>query len=491
MRILRRTRPATAIGLLLACALLAALPAAASATGTPEVRGEWALKVESAKGTLEGTALITAEANGSGQFAASSVTWESQSGWAGTFIGTLEGSTASVETTSKEFGPVPAAMFESKKAMKVEEGVGTLALSGTGELTLGTEKNIPALETLTRIKSGKQMEKEQEEKEARANVRGEWSITLEGGGSTLKGIAIITEEASAGNLFASKSALFESAFGGTFSGKLKGAEAEVTITTDEVPGTLPPGAFTGTSIAVSSGSDPTSMTGTGMFKLGPDEFPSKLTATRIKTYQEVLAREKAEQEAKEKAEQEAKEKAEQEAKAKAEQEAKEKAEKEAKAKAEQEAKAKAEQEAKAKAEREAREKQEKEIVKVLALVSVEPTARTSTVSGASLLLALDSPNDYAVQGHLTLSFTEVGKSTGKHKAAKKKTVSLGSASFSLSSHGSDSVKVKLSQSARTELARHKTLHAILTVTTQSSGQPTTTKTFDVTLHAAKAAHAKH
>jgi hypothetical protein len=477
-RVPRWTRLIATIGLLSACAL-AALPSAASAS-FPDVRGEWTLVLSYAGGTINGTALVTKEADGSGKFAAQSVVLNGSV--PGGFTGTLEGATATVETSSQQNGPIPAGKFNSS-TMTVESTATSLALSGSGIAEIGSEKFSGTL-VATRVKTQKQLEeqqerekKEQEERAARANVRGEWAITLEGGGKTLKGIALVAEEADSKNAFASKEAVFEEGvLPGTFGGTLEGEEAEVTITTSEVPGVVPPGAFTGKKIAVSSKTDPTSMTGTGTFQFGGPSGPSfgaTLTATRIKSYSQL------------------------EEEAAKEREAKEQQEREAKAKAEQEAKAKAEQEAKAKAEQEAKAKKEKEtltggpeIIKELALVSAEPGSKTSTVVGGSLSLALKNPNTYAVQGHLALSFVEAGKSSSKHKATKK-TVSLGSASFSLNGHGSGSEKVKLSQSARTELARHKALHVTLTVTTQASGQPTMTKTFELTLRAAKPAHRKH
>src|ERR1700684_656716 len=204
-RVPRWMRLTVAVSLLLACILLAGIPAAASAS-TPEMRGEWALTMESSEGTLHGIAHFTQEANPKGEFAAQSMAFETFI--EGTFTGTLEGATATVETTSKEFGPVPAGKFKSK-TMKVEEGAGTLALSGEGELKLGT-KELTAKFTATRIKSGKQIEeqeareaREREEAEERAAVRGEWTLTLESGPTVLKGTALTTEAANTKSEFAS------------------------------------------------------------------------------------------------------------------------------------------------------------------------------------------------------------------------------------------------------------------------------------------------
>jgi hypothetical protein len=478
---MRLTAP---VGLLLACLLLAGLPTAASAS-TAEVRGEWALTLESPEGTIHAIALITEEANAKGEFAAHSMAFESVI--AGTFVGTLEGATATVETTSQEFGPVPAGKFRSE-TMKVEEGVGTLALSGEGELKLGAKEHLPAKLTATRIKSGQQIEeqeelekKEHEESEARANIRGEWAVTIEGGGQTLKGTALITENASAQNIFASKSALFEGFIGGTFGGKLKYGEAEITITTDEIPGTIPPGSFTSNTIAVSSKSNPASMSGAGISKFGQAEFPSMLTATKVKTYSEVLKREKAEQEAKEKQEKEAQEAV----------------EKVAREKQEQEQKAKELKESQERAAREAAEKaaaiQKAQITPITpvnpALMSALLSGKTLTVSSSGAIsLDLTNPNSSSVHGHLKVTLAKAGKASSIKSTTAGGKSTLGEVSFSISGKGTEVVKLKLSRSWRTQLAHSKTLHVLVTLTTQATGQPGLSKVYSLTLRAPSSAH---
>lgn len=479
----RWTRLTTPVGFLLVCVLLAALPATASASA-PEMKGEWELLITSPSGPARGTALITQEANAKGEFSASSVLFSGVVH--GTFSGTLEGSKASVTITAEAASPYPASSFVSTE-MTVDSTVLSLSMTGPGTFTFGTTPTTATLKA-TRLRTYKQIEeqeeqeeKEREEHEARARVRGEWAISLQEGPQTAKGTALITEEANSKNEFASSGALFEGAIPGTFSGTLEGNEASVAVTT-QAAGPYPAGTFTATKIVVAFTSSSMSMTGSGTIKVEGNSIPATLTATRIMTHQQVVERESAERAAKEKQEKEA-------------QEAKEKVESEAKEKAAREAKAA--QEAKEKQEKEAQKVpllgSGKSIVSIAPLVSAEVSTKSSTASsGGSIVLALENPNAYAVQGRLSLTFTKVGKSSAaKHKASKKQTVSAGSASFSLSSQGSSSLTIKLSSSVRTELARHKTLHVVLTVATQASGQTTTTKTFDITLHAAKPAHGKH
>jgi hypothetical protein len=470
-RVPRWTRSIAAVGLLFACVLLAGMPAAASAA-EPDVRGEWALTVTSSAGTLHGKALITQEANVKGEFAAHETTWEGAV--AGTFTGTLEGAKATVKTTSEAFPPIlPPGEFKSK-AMTVEAGASSLSLSGEGTLTLGAAE-MPATETLVRVKTLNQIEhekREQEEAEARDNVRGEWTVTLESAFATLKGKARITQAANAKNEFASSSALFEGVLHGSFSGTLEGSKATVTVTTEGY-GEIPPGTFTSSNIAVTSASNPTSMSGPGTFKAGASEFPATLTATRVLTYQQLVVQEKTEQEAREKQEKEA-------------QEAAEKA-----------AREKQEKELKERQEREAREAAGKVVPKGTPttplptpspLVSVLLSSKTLTLShGGTLSLNLANPNGLPVRGHVKL--TLAGKTSGvKHKSSGSST--LGEASFSISGKGNAIVKVKLSASGRAQLARLKALRVVLTLTTQASGQPNAIKSYKLTLHATKPAR-KH
>jgi hypothetical protein len=483
--------------------LLAAIPASASAA--IEMRGEWELSISSPSIAGRGKVIVDKEPNTKGEFVSSSGLFEGVA--PGTWWGTIDpGETeATVRVLTQASGPNPEVEFNSS-TMKIETGGARLKISGEGKAT-SPGYDAEADLVITKLKTYQQVEeqearekREKEEQDAREEVRGEWALTLESTHGTLKGTATISAEASSKNEFASSSALFESIDPGSFSGKLEGDKATVTIVTQAYDG-APEGRFTSVAITLPSATDPSSMSGMGTFTVGTEEFKeTTLTATRVKTHQKIVEEEEAaKRKLKEKEEQEAKEKAEQEAKLKAEQEAKEKIEQEAKAKAEQEAKEKAAQEAAAKAAQEAKEKQEREVQKqgntgppaVAALVSVDPSATTLSVgSSGTAALALENPNGYAVEGHVTLTFSKSGSSSGKHKASKKQTVSVGTASFAVSSHGSTSIVLHLSAVGREELSHHKTLSVLASLVTQASGQPSTTKTYSFTLRLAKPAHHK-
>jgi hypothetical protein len=472
VRAMRRRRLTAVTGFLLACLLLAGLPAGASAAA-PEMRGEWEVVMKSGAQTLAGIATIAAEANAQGEFSGS-VLYGGVDG--GSISGTLEGAKATVEVTSDPFGPYAEGIFNSSTIAVVESGE-SVSMSGEGILVSGGKEMQTTL-VVTRLRSQKQIEeqqarekKEQEERAARARVRGEWSLTLEAGPEIFKGTALISAEANTKNEFSSVSALFESAIPSTFSGTLEGSEATVTIVT-QAAGPYPEGKFTGTKLALASSASSMSITGTGTLSLGASSAPATLTATRTKTYQEVIAREKQEREAKE-----ASEKAEKEAL-------------EAKAKAEREATEKTAREAKEKQERESREAAEKAVqVKIVppptpaALVSVGLIGKSFTASASGQVpLQIENPNGYAISGRVTLSVT--ASKGAKSKGAK--ITSLGTASFGLSSGAKQVVKLKLSRKGRSELARRKTLRVLATITTEASGQTNSTKTFSLTLSAGSA-----
>jgi hypothetical protein len=504
----RRMRLTAPTGLLLACLLLAGLPAVASAS-TPEMRGEWELVITGPEGTIKGHALIVNEADAQEKFASQSALFEGVI--KGTFSGTLEGSKASVEVTSEayssSYGSAAASTFISS-AMTVGTSKGLPSLSGSGELTSGSNKATATL-TATRLRTYKEIEEqeareklEREEKEARENIRGEWQLVVSSAAGTTKGIAIITNEASATNEFTSAGALFEGVLPGSFSGILEHGKATVTIVVPAA-GPAPELKFTSTEITTASSASSFSMNGPGTATVGGTPVPdAALVATRIKTYKEVVEQEakvKAELEAKVKAELEAQAKAEFEAKAKAEFEAKAKAEFEAKAKAELEAKARAALEAKAKAELEAKAKAELEAKKKAALsktalASIRLVGKTFTVSAAGLLsLQVTNTNPYAISGRITLVVAPLpkgGKAARAHGSASKKAQPLGTVSFGISPDGKQLVKLELSKGGRTELERHKTLSVLATVLTKASGQTSTTKTLTLTLHAGKTAPGK-
>ncbi len=224
-------------------------------------------------------------------------------------------------------------------------------------------------------------------------------------------------------------------------------------------------------------------------------------------------REKAEQEVKLKAAQEATERSAKEAQEKAEREAKEKAEKEAaekaatqgREKAEGEAREKVEKEAKEHAAREAKQKAEKEAKERLRSATGQPAVLVGksfavAVSG-QLSLELTNANGYTVSGALTLSPATATKSgggvggtsggapsKGKSTTGKAKPVVLAEASYTIVSHGSRTVQLKLAKSALTELEHHKTLQLVATVTTRAGGKPSSTKTYHITLKLAATKH---
>jgi hypothetical protein len=460
------------LGLVLACLLLAGFASTASATPY-DIRGEWAFELTAPKQpTLSGAALLD-KLEPSGEFSGSGLL----AGFIKTTVsGTISGSEASVTMVAEAPGE-DVTFIASKVTLDTVKNTFT----GTGAYFNAKHEEVETGEVkAVQIKSYQQIEKEQQEKEARANIRGEWALTLEAGPEKLQGTAIVTEEASAKNEFASKSALFESVMGGTFTGTLKGSEASVNITTEGyAPMSIPPGNFTSETIAVSSSADPTSMSGEGTFTIGALKTTGKLTATRIKTYQQVLEREASERELKERQEQEA-------------QEAKEKLEKELKEKAEQAAKEQRE--------REGRESVEKAKVAIGPIIpplvippSLEPVLLASkalTVSqSGGLSLQLTNPNSGAAHGHLKLTMAKAAKAS-KTKQPAFKGGTLGEASFSLAGGAKAVVKVKLSHSGRTELGHLKTMHVLVAITTELSGQPATVKTYSLTLRAPTPAHKK-
>jgi hypothetical protein len=462
--------------------LLAALPSGAAAAN-PEMRGEWQLVLQSPGGNATGTAFISVEANPKGEFATSNVVFLGIVH--GTFSGTLNGSETSVTVTTEAAGPAPEGKFTST-AMKIEtNGGGQPVITGSGTLTAGGTP-MPATVTATRVKTYAEVQEreakeklEREEQEARENVRGEWSLTLESLQNS-KGTALITKSANANNEFASSSALFEGVVPSSFSGTLpvgKGSNATVKVTT-QAYGPAPAGEFTSSTMTVESSGASLSMHGTGTLTLPGTSLPATLTATRIKTYAQVLQQQEKEALEKEALEREARE-------------AKEKLEREAREKTEGEAREKAEREAREKAEREAAQSHIGSTPPIVSggstttpspPVSVQLAAKAFT-AGSALSLRLTNPNAFAVQGHVTLSLA-----SGKAAASKKKPTSLGTASFSISPHGTALVKIALSRSGRAELARRHTLHAIASIATTASGQPSASTSYKITLHAPAAHH---
>lgn len=476
----RGGRTVVALAFALGCMLivLAGFASVASASN-PEMRGEWEIVLKAGSQTNSGTTIIRQEAGPKGEFASEPV--QLLAGSPGTFTGTLEGSTAKVKITTTASSTIAASEFESE-TMTVTSGAGTLEISGEGMFSVPAfSVKMTGTVVAKRIKTYTEVEerearelREKEEKEAREAVRGEWALTLNYG-QTVKGTAIITE-VNAKNEFSSSSALFESVAPGRLSGTLEGKEASVKVTT-EAAGPYPATTFTGTKITVTRTSNSVSMTGTGLLTVAGNSIPATATATRTKTYQEVLAREQAEAEARAKQEQEAEE-------AQEAQEAQEKAEREAKEKSERELR-----------ERIAREEVEKANKIPLTCACAPPftppapmpivvATKALTVPGSGALsLKLTNPNGSSATGQLKVTAT-IKVASAKHGGhAKSKTITLGEASFSLAGDGTETVKIILSKSVRSELTHLKTMHALIALTTETGGKQAAAATYKLTLSA--------
>ncbi|MGH2852904.1 MAG: hypothetical protein ACRDLF_01770 [Solirubrobacteraceae bacterium] len=341
--------------------------------------------------------------------------------------------------------------------------------------------------------------------------RGEWSYVVTcsceflTGGHSAPGTVIISSMSLASGDFSGKGN-FANVAPATISGKVTESELSMVL---ELP--YPGGGtatFTGEGSVEANGSE---MSASGSWTSPGISGTGTYKAKRIRTYteieeEELKKKEKVEREAKERAEREAKEaqeaKEKQEAKealeakqakealeakqakeksekeAKAAQEAKEKTEKE---KAEGEANARAAQAAKEAKEREEREKSSQ------AGQPAGLTGKTATVGGSGLLsLGLSNPNDYSISGEVTLTMASAGKAS--RGSAKGKAAILASASYTVPSHGTAAVKLKLSKSGLAVLRRHKALHVVVKVTTSASGQATTVKTYDITLKVSSHKH---
>ncbi len=464
---------ALSLAVALACLLLAAFASAASAS-TYDIRGEWSVELTSAHEPALSGKLTFNKLEPNGEF--------SGGGLLGGFISAqASGTVAENETSFTIVGNAPGgAVTFMSSSLPIDTSKNTFAGEGAyyKEGKLVEPGNIKA----TRLKSYKEIEeqearekKEREEHEARSNIRGEWSLTLEAGPEKLKGVALITGQANATNEFASKSALFEGALGGTFSGKLKGNEANVTVTTEGSQTLmLPPGTFTSETIAVSTAANPTTMSGTGKFTIGEIETTGTLTATKIRTYRQIEEQEAHEREVKEKQEEEA-------------QIAKEKAARELKEKEELETKQRREREA-----REAVEKANKiappsSVPLVTAptpMPVVVATKSSSVTSGGTVSLTLTNPNGAAATGQLKITATVKVGGANRRSHAKSKTITLGGVSFSLTGKGTQTVKISLSHSARGELAHLKRMHVLVVLTTETGGKQAGAATYKLTLSTA-------
>ncbi|MGC2372474.1 MAG: hypothetical protein WA484_01245 [Solirubrobacteraceae bacterium] len=476
-RAMRRMRLTATLGVLLACVLLAGFASTASAS-TYDMRGEWTFAFTITGMSPTPASVTIEEMKPSGEFSGK-IVLHGFIDFSGTITGALSGTEVSVATNV----PTPGGTLTFHTTTAALESA-TNTVSGSGIYYDEGSEIGPGTMTGTRTASYQEIlereareKREHEEALARENIRGEWALTLKYGPETTHGTALITEEANLKNEFASASALFEGIVPGTFSGTLEGEKATVTVTT-EAYGPIPASKFTSNAMTITSGSESLSMSGAGIFAVPAAklEAPGELTAIRTHTYAEVKQRE-----AKEKQEREAEE-----------------AKKAKEAREAEEARAKQAREAQEKLEKEATLKQTVTSItpgggNVVTLLAAEPTAKAFTAGGSgSLSLGLTNPNAFAVQGHLTLV---AGGAGGAHKASaakgkKKATVSFGTASFTISAHGSETVKIKLSRTARGDLTRHKALRVTLTLTTSATGMSSISKTYSLTLHASAPHHGK-
>jgi len=465
---MRSMRLTASLGLLLACMLLAAFASTASATSY-DMRGAWSMEFTSnGEAPLSETGIINQMNNGTGAF---SGTLHATIGVTSSIEGTLSGTTVSLKSVTPT--PIGVITFITNS---VTLNTTTNKLSGMGTYYVNGNVLEPGEVTGTRLKTYMEVEeqearekREQEERTARVNVRGEWALTLAAGPETLKGVALISEEATSENKFASSSAVFESSTLGTFSGTLEGSKASVTVTT-EAAGQLPPGTFTSTTVAVTSTTDSMSMSGSGTLTFGGMTIPGTLTAMRVRTHQQIAEQEAQGREAKEK-------------------EAQEAAEKTARERKEGELK-----------EREAAAAKNTPVINTPvspttntgnptntgnALMPVDLAAKTLKLGHSDAIsLDLTNPGGSPVHGHLKLTLTKTGKaSRAKHTTGSSQSSTLGEASFSIAGHGTEVVKVKLSKSGRAQLARLKSLRVLVTVTTQAGGHPDITKSYAITLRA--------
>ena len=89
------------------------------------------------------------------------------------------------------------------------------------------------------------------------------------------------------------------------------------------------------------------------------------------------------------------------------------------------------------------------------------TTKALTVPGSGAVsLKLTNPNGSSATGQLKVTAT-IKVASAKHGGhAKSKTITLGEASFSLAGDGTETVKIVLSKSVRSELTHLKTMHAL-------------------------------
>jgi hypothetical protein len=323
--------------------------------------------------------------------------------------------------------------------------------------------------------------------------RGEWSYTITCScGQPAEGTMLVKSMNFSTGEF-SGTINFDGLLSGTISGTVTAGKLSLKLVLPDTPGgeqsyTMPEGAIESTKNEIS---------GAGFYNSGSPT--GEFAAKRTRTIEEV---EKEEEERRIRAEKERKEYEARE-KAREAKEAEEKAEK-----AKQEAEELPAIEARKRAEQEAREAREKEEQKsresaskgnqqtqspgqsvntgpaiVPVLQPAEPNGKTLDATGSGLVpLVLANTNGYEISGNVTLLGAGGAKAAGA--ASRHKAAVLATGSFSIAPHASEPVKLKLSRSAAAALARHRSLRVTVEITTTAAGQPPSTKTYSVTLHAA-------
>lgn len=366
-------------------------------------------------------------------------------------------------------------------------------------------------------------------------IRGEWLLTIAPHAhQTLHGTALINKLEENGEF--SGTIRLES-LPGTISGTISGEETSIKAAVKAPQGLV---TFVAEKAVVKPSENKVSGSGE-LYLNGQPVEPATATAVMVKTYKEVQEREakerqeREEREAREKKEREerevkeAKERQEREireAKEKKEKEEQEIRERPAREQKERELKEQQERELKEKAlkeqqeqelkEREAKEKQareqkERELKEQqergareaaeragaggAALLSIEPTGRTLTVSNRGMIsLGLANPNSFSAHGSLKLTITtKASRRAAAHAAASgvKNATLAGAAAFSISGHATEVVKLHLSRSELAALTHRRTIPVLITITTQGTGQPDTSKTYSLTLRTSAAGRHKH
>ena len=342
------------------------------------------------------------------------------------------------------------------------------------------------------------------------DIRGEWSFeaVCKGGctfpllnAKTATSRAIFRKEEANGEF---SGTVQLSASSGTAVGTITGAQMSAVIELAS-----PDGAFKFNLVDAAIDEATNTITGEGPWQYGSESGTEVFTGHRLRTLGQLEKEEKELKERREKEEKELKEKQLQEEKEKKEQEekeiknveeakAKEAAEKEAQAKqrekeaqeqatrAENEVRENAERVARSRTEFEAKERHNKEIIEQEAkeYEARHPpgpatlVGKTLALGGSgSLSLKISNPNGSPVTGEIVLL------AAGGHasKTGKGGSTVLGKGSFTLSSHGTVTVKLKLSRTAVAELG-HRTLKATARITTSITGRPALITTYSVTVH---------